>query len=104
MAVREHKKSYEIYLIHHAHSQSQHDSRKYSKLASIPKYRLNLHDERIDQISAEKTIKLTFEQTLAIRSVLHQLESSVSKESVPSDPLVVDSDYSAVQAEEIIAE
>ena len=72
LAVREHKKSYEVYLIHPMHSQDA-DSRKYSKLASIPKYRLNIHDERINQIPETKSVKITYEQSLALRSLLREV-------------------------------
>ena len=104
IAVREHKKSYEIYLIHHTHLQSRRDSRKYAKLASIPKYRLNLHDERVDEISGEKTLKLTFEQSLALRSVLRQLESPLLKETISPDLVPDDFNYPSNDREEILTE
>ncbi|MDA4129668.1 MAG: hypothetical protein OK457_02750 [Thaumarchaeota archaeon] len=105
IAIREHKKSYEIYLIHHLHSAHQPDSRKYSKLASIPKHRLNVHAQRMNQISKEKTLKLTFEQTLTLRSVLQQLETPVlepSETTTESESL----DFSDGRSElaEIVAE
>jgi hypothetical protein len=87
LAVREHKKSYEIYLIHHMHFATGQDTRKYSKLASIAKYRVNIHDERINLRQKEKTIKLSIDQSLVLRSVLKQLE--VSPES-PENPTMVE--------------
>ncbi|MCL4517943.1 MAG: hypothetical protein M1587_01960 [Thaumarchaeota archaeon] len=72
LAVREHKKSYEVYLIHHVHSQET-DSRKYSKLASIPKYLLNIHDERVNQIGERKSVNITFEQSMALKSLLREV-------------------------------
>jgi hypothetical protein len=83
LAVREHKKSYEIYLIHQLHFATGQDTRKYSKLASIPKHKINIHDERTNPQQKEKTIKLTFEQSLVLRSVLKQLENVVE---APNDP------------------
>jgi hypothetical protein len=74
LAVREHKKSYEIYLIHHRHFGAGQNIRKYSKLASIPKFRVNIHDKRIDQEFQDKKIKLTGQQVSVLRSVLTQLE------------------------------
>lgn len=74
LAIREHKRSYEIYLIHHAHSRGSQDSRKYMKLASISKYKLNIHDERINDISQKKIVSLTFEQSIALRSLLKELD------------------------------
>ncbi|MDA4111825.1 MAG: hypothetical protein OK439_04760 [Thaumarchaeota archaeon] len=104
MAVREHKKSYEIYLIHHTHLPSGQDTRKYAKLASIPKFRLNLHDERTNEISTEKILKLTFEQSLALRSVLSQLDNPKEKDSVSSDLPANDLDFQPGETEEVIAE
>ena len=75
LAVREHKKSYEIYLIHHRHFTTGQDIRKYSKLASIPKFRINIHDQRTTQKPKEKTLKLRVEEISALKSVLKQLES-----------------------------
>ena len=72
LAVREHKKSYEVYLIHHMHS-TDADARKYTKLASIPKYRLNIHEERLNEEKQTKTIQINFEQTLALKSLLKEL-------------------------------
>jgi len=80
LAVREHKKSYEIYLIHHLHFATGQDTRKYSKLASIPKFRVNIHDERINLQQKEKTIKLSIDQSLVLKSVLKQLEVAENPE------------------------
>ena len=74
LAVREHKRSYEVYLIHHANSTTVRDQRKYSKLASIPKRKLNIHESRVNEIPQEKTIKLTFEQTMALRALVKELD------------------------------
>jgi len=104
MAVREHKRSYEIYLIHHTHSSNGQDSRKYSKLASIPKYRLNLHDSRINETQSEKSIKLSFEQIVALRSVLKQLDSSNAPERIPVEISDVDSEKDSTDRIEILAE
>lgn len=76
LAVREHKRSYEVYLIHHLHSQDSQDSRKYAKLASIPKYKLNMHDERMNEFTEERRIRITFEQSLALKSLLKELETN----------------------------
>jgi hypothetical protein len=78
LAVREHKRSYEVYLIHHSHTKSSSDQRKYSKLASIPKYKLNIHDQRADQQEQERTISLTIEQTTALKSLLKELDAMES--------------------------
>jgi len=83
LAVREHKKSYEIYLIHHMHFATGQDTRKYSKLASIPKYRVNIHDERINLRQKEKTIRLSFDQSLVLKSVLKQLETGAAIPEIP---------------------
>jgi hypothetical protein len=91
LAVREHKKSYEIYLIHHLHFATGQDSRKYSKLASIAKYRVNIHDERINLRQREKTIKLSIDQSLVLKSVLKQLEIAVE---APENPTLAE-EYSS---------
>ena len=57
----------EVYLIHHSHLHNSQDQRKYAKLASIPKHRLNIHDERINELTEEKRIKLTFDQIVTLR-------------------------------------
>ena len=75
LAIREHKRSYEVYLIHHSHSRSTQDSRKYMKLASIPKYKLNIHDDRVNELSQKKVVSLTFEQSTALKTILRELES-----------------------------
>ena len=91
LAVREHKRSYEVYLIHHSHLPNSQDQRKYAKLASIPKYRLNIHDERMNELTGEKTVRLTFEQTIALRSLLKELNTSDRSEqaevSVEEEPI-----------------
>ncbi len=87
LAVREHKKSYEIYLIHHMHFATGQDTRKYSKLASIAKYRVNIHDERINLRQSEKTIKLSIDQSLVLKSVLKQLEPSAES---PENPILAE--------------
>ena len=74
LAVREHKKSYEIYLIHHLHFSAGPDVRKYSKLASIPKFRINIHDQRTNQVREESTIKLNVEEVSVLKSLLRRLE------------------------------
>jgi hypothetical protein len=83
LAVREHKRSFEVYLIHHSHSRNGNDSRRYSKLASIPKYRLNIHDERVNELKDEHLVKLSFEQVLALKSLAREL--SQSKDDVGKD-------------------
>ncbi len=75
LAVREHKRSYEVYLIHHSHSHNSPAQRKYSKLASIPKHRLNIHDERVDEETKEKRVRLTFDQIVALKSLVKQVEA-----------------------------
>lgn len=78
LAIREHKRSYEVYLIHHLHSQNSQDQRRYSKLASIAKYRLNIHEPRINEVAEERTVKLSTEQFLILRSLLRDLDSATT--------------------------
>jgi hypothetical protein len=85
LAVREHKKSYEIYLIHHLHFSAGPDVRKYSKLASIPKFRINIHDQRINQISKESTVKLNVEEVSVLKSILRKLDPIVASNKDPFD-------------------
>lgn len=75
LAIREHKKSYEVYLIHHSHSRGSQDSRRYMKLASIPKRKLNIHDESNVEFSQKKVISMTFEQSIALKSLLKELDA-----------------------------
>lgn len=75
LAVREHKKSYEIYLIHHRHFSTGEDIRKYSKLASIPKFKINIHDPRIENEQRKKTIRLNMQEISILKSVLRQIDS-----------------------------
>ncbi len=75
LAVREHKKSYEIYLIHHRHFSTGQDVRKYSKLASIPKFKLNIHERRVDQQQNGKTIRLSNEEISVLKSGPRQLDT-----------------------------
>jgi len=84
LAAREHKRSYEIYLIHHFHAHGSQPTRRYAKLASIPKYRLNIHDERVSEKREKKEVKLTFEELLNLRTILKQLDltSSTSNEEL----------------------
>ena len=77
LAMREHKRSYEVYLIHHMHS-ADTDTRKYSKLASIPKYRLNIHEGRMNEPKEDRVIKITFEQSVALKSLLRELSMASS--------------------------
>ena len=79
LAIREHKRSYEVYLIHHSHSQNSQDQRRYSKLASIPKYRLNIHESQMNELAEERTIKLTSEQSGVLRSLLRDLDSAKTR-------------------------
>jgi hypothetical protein len=81
LAIREHKRSYEVYLIHHSHSPVSQNQRRYAKLASIPKHKLNIHDQRVNELTEEKTVKLTFEQITALRSVLKELGADPKLES-----------------------
>ncbi len=104
MAVREHKRSYEIYLIHHTHFAGGQDSRKYSKLASIPKYKLNLHDLRINEVPSEKSIKLNFEQVVALRSVLNQLEAPTIQERISAEIVADGSEKDSPEKIELLAE
>jgi hypothetical protein len=80
LAVREHKKSYEIYLIHHLHYSNGENLRKYSKLASIPKFRINIHDQRTEE-KQPKSLDLNFEEISALKSILRKLEGNVTPES-----------------------
>lgn len=75
LAVREHKKSYEIYLIHHRHFSTGEDVRKYSKLASIPKFKINIHDSRIENEQKERTIRLNLQEASVLKSVLRRIDS-----------------------------
>ncbi len=77
LAVREHKKSYEIYLIHHLHFSDGRNVRKYSKLASIPKFRINIHDQRVEEGAKQKTIQLNFDEASVLKAVLRKLEYGV---------------------------
>ena len=45
------------------------------KLASIPKYKLNIHDDRVNELSQKKVVSLTFEQSTALKTILRELES-----------------------------
>jgi len=81
LAVREHKKSYEIYLIHHLHYSNGENLRKYSKLASIPKFRINIHNQRTEEEKQPKSLDLNFEEVSALKSILRKLEGNVSLES-----------------------
>lgn len=80
LAVREHKKSYEIYLIHHRHFSTGQNIRKYTSLASIPKFKLNVHGQRIDMQPSQKTVNLNNEEVMVLRSVLRQIESGSADE------------------------
>jgi hypothetical protein len=75
LAIREHKKSYEIYLIHQRHFSNGQDVRKYFKLASIAKFRINIHDPRFAQQRPGKTIRLNQEEASILKSLLRQLEA-----------------------------
>ncbi|HYB04789.1 MAG TPA: hypothetical protein VED17_10020 [Nitrososphaerales archaeon] len=77
LAVREHKKSYEIYLIHHLHFSNAQNVRKYSKLASIPKFRINIHNQRVEEETKQKTIQLNFDEAAVLKSVLRKLECGI---------------------------
>jgi hypothetical protein len=89
LAVREHKRSYEVYLIHHSHLPDSQDQRKYAKLASIPKYRLNFHDQRMNETGHEATVKITFEQSMALRALLKELDNArVKTDSIAEEPKV----------------
>jgi len=79
LAVREHKKSFEIYMIHHKHFSSGQDVRKYRKLASIPKFRINIHDVRVDQEQRDTTVKLSYEEITVLKLLLRQIESGKSQ-------------------------
>jgi hypothetical protein len=81
LAVREHKKSYEIYLIHHLHYSNGDNLRKYSKLASIPKFRINIHDQRTEEAKQSRSLDLNFEEIFVLKSVLRKLEGNVTQES-----------------------
>ena len=96
LAVREHKKSYEIYLIHHRHFTTGQDVRKYSKLASIPKFKINIHDQRVDQQPKDKSIQLSNEQVLLLKSVLRKLGS------LPDEPTEIEenAEYTAPESSE----
>jgi hypothetical protein len=89
LAVREHKRSYEVYLIHHSHTSSSQDQRKYAKLASIPKFRLNIHNERINDLTQERKVKLSFEQLAVLKSLLRELESEPEELMNVADQTIV---------------
>jgi hypothetical protein len=95
LAVREHKKSYEIYLIHHRHFTTGQDVRKYSKLASIPKFKINIHDQRVDQQPKDKSIQLSNEQVLLLKSVLRKLGS------LPDEPTEIEENAELTAPESI---
>ena len=75
LAVREHKKSYEIYLIHHKHFSAGENVRKYAKLASIPKFKINIHDPRIQNEQRQRNVRLSYEEISILKSVLSQISS-----------------------------
>lgn len=83
LAIREHKRSYEVYLIHHMHSQSTTDRRKYAKLASIPKFKLNIHAIRPNQRPETRTLNISHEQASVLRSILKEVDSATSCADVP---------------------
>jgi hypothetical protein len=85
LAVREHKKSYEIYLIHHLHFSDGRNTRKYSKLASIAKFRINIHDQRFEEELKRKTIELNFDEASVLKSVLRKLEYDIDSLEGSSD-------------------
>jgi hypothetical protein len=85
LAVREHKKSYEIYLIHHLHFSDGRNTRKYSKLASIPKFRINIHDQRLEEESKQKTILLNFDEAAVLKAVLRKLEYGIDAQEDSSN-------------------
>ena len=87
MAVREHKRSYQVYLIHHMHFPNGRDERKYSKLASIPKYKIDIHSERVNEFREGKLIRATFEEIIALRSILRQIDSAPEKTEDPDSSL-----------------
>ncbi|MDG6996210.1 MAG: hypothetical protein JRN52_09830 [Nitrososphaerota archaeon] len=75
------------------------DARKYSKLASIPKYRLNIHEERLNEEKQTKTIQINFEQTLALKSLLKEVCDS----STPSSYLAAgDEDLKSLEEIELL--
>jgi hypothetical protein len=88
LAIREHKKSFEIYLIHHRHLSADQNVRKYRKLASIPKFKINIHDERWER-ETKRTIRLRTEEMDVLKSLLHQLDSGSdiqdATDGVPSE-------------------
>lgn len=61
------------------------DTRKYTKLASIPKHRLNIHEDRINESKEARVIKITFEQTEALKKLLRELSISISPNSDSSE-------------------
>lgn len=78
LAIREHKRSYEVYLIHHLHSQNTSDQRRYAKLASIPKYKLDIHATRVNQISETRTLNISSEQASVLRLLLKEIDSGTA--------------------------
>lgn len=90
LAVREHKRSYEVYLIHHAHGQNSEDRRKYAKLASIPKHKLNIHDTRLNDFKIARSIQVSSEQIRALRSLVKDLEIGLAVTDYEPESTVVE--------------
>jgi hypothetical protein len=65
-------------MIHHRHFSDGQNVRKYCKLASIPKFKTNIHDERFNRQQSDRTLKLSFEEVSLLRSLLRQLDVTPS--------------------------
>lgn len=101
LAVREHKKSYEICMIHHKHLSPRKNDRKYRKLASIPKFKTNFHDSRVDQEMQERPVKISFEEATVLKSLLKQVESSFTAATsiLPEEDIAEDEEPAAATFE-----
>lgn len=97
LAVREHKKTFEIYMIHHRHLHGGQNFRRYCKLASIPKFKTNIHDKRVEMEETDQDIRMTLEQVSVLRSLLKQIESR----KIPEPMLTGDSHELQDQVDEV---
>ena len=68
------------------HNQNSQDQRKYAKLASIPKHKLNIHEIRINQLANARTINVSYEHALALRSLLKDIDSEGTSSEFRSIP------------------
>ncbi|HYB05034.1 MAG TPA: hypothetical protein VED17_11270, partial [Nitrososphaerales archaeon] len=44
---------------------------------SIPKFRINIHNQRVEEETKQKTIQLNFDEAVVLKSVLRKLEYGI---------------------------